>query len=52
MAALPPCGVEARDRAAAARENVAAYAQMLGVKFPQPAADTLLAAFAAMPPAG
>jgi uncharacterized protein (TIGR02444 family) len=49
MFALAPLGVEAADTAAAARANVAAYEEMLTVKFPTDAAATLLAAFTTMP---
>jgi uncharacterized protein (TIGR02444 family) len=49
MFALPAAGRETSDPVAAARSNVAAYAAMLGVTFP-PAADTVLTAFAGMPP--
>jgi uncharacterized protein (TIGR02444 family) len=49
MFALAPVGVEGTDPADAARANVAAYEQMLSVRFPQEAAATLLAAFASMP---
>ena len=41
---------EGSDPAEAARANVAAYEAMRAVRFPQAAAETLLAAFAAMPP--
>ena len=49
MFALAPVGAEGADPAVAARANVAAYEQMRAVRFPQEAAATLLAAFAAMP---
>jgi uncharacterized protein (TIGR02444 family) len=49
MYALAPLGTEATDPNEAARANVAAYEEMLRVRFPQPAAATLLAAFASMP---
>jgi uncharacterized protein (TIGR02444 family) len=49
MFALAPLGTEAPDAAAAARANVAAYEEMLTVKFPTDAAATLLAAFTTMP---
>lgn len=49
MFALAPLGAEAADAAAAARANVAAYEDMLTVKFPSDAAATLLAAFTTMP---
>jgi len=49
MYALAPLGAEASDSVDAARANIAAYEAMLGVPFPQAAAATLLAAFAAMP---
>jgi uncharacterized protein (TIGR02444 family) len=49
MFALAPVGAEGADPADAARANVAAYEQMLSVRFPQEAAATLLAAFSAPP---
>jgi hypothetical protein len=49
MFALAPLGAEGADPADAARANVAAYEQMLSVRFPQEAAATLLAALAVMP---
>jgi uncharacterized protein (TIGR02444 family) len=49
MFALAPAGAEASDPAEAARANVAAYEQMLSVRFPPEAAAILLAAFASIP---
>ena len=51
MYALAPLGVEAGDPNEAAAGNIGAYQDMLGVRFPQTATGTLLAAFAAMPAA-
>ena len=48
MYALAPLGIDATSPDEAARANLAAYESMLGVRFPQPAAETLLAAFATM----
>ncbi len=48
MYALAPLGSEAVTADEAARVNVAAYEGMLGVRFPQAAAETLLVAFASM----
>jgi len=48
MFALAPLGVKGNDAEAAARANVAAYADVLGAKFPHAATATLLSAFAAM----
>jgi uncharacterized protein (TIGR02444 family) len=42
--ALAPLGVETSDSKDAARANVAAYEEALGVRFPQGAVETLLAA--------
>ncbi len=42
-------GQETSDPVTAGRNNIAAYAAMLGVMFPSAATDTLLAAFADMP---
>jgi len=47
MYALAPLGVEVTSEDEAARANVAAYERMLSVRFPQPASEALLAAFAA-----
>ncbi len=49
MFALAPVGAEGSDPADAARANVAAYEQMLSVRFPPEAASTVLAALASMP---
>ena len=49
MFALAPLGAEVSDPADAARANVAAYEQMLSVRFPREAAATLLTAFSALP---
>ena len=49
MFALAPLGTAAAGADEAARANVAAYQEMLGVRFPPSAAETLLAAFASMP---
>ena len=49
MFALAPLGSAVDDTGAAARANVAAYAQALSRTFPQAATATLLSAFAAMP---
>jgi len=51
MHALAPPGHPGVAGEAAARANVAAYQDALGVRFPHAAVDTLLAAFAALPPA-
>lgn len=51
MHALPPLGVEASDREAAAQANVASYEAMLQVRFPQRPVGILLAALAALPAA-
>jgi len=48
MYALAPLGSEAVTADEAARANVAAYEGLLGVRFPQAAAETLLVAFASM----
>ena len=48
MFALAPLGQEAANREEAARANVAAYEDMLRMRFPRPATDTVLAAFAAL----
>lgn len=47
MAALPPPGQAGADPVRAASANVAAYAEMLGVRFPEAAVATLLAALPA-----
>jgi uncharacterized protein (TIGR02444 family) len=49
MYALAPLGAEVASTDEAARANVAAYEGMLGVRFPQAAAETLLSAFGSMP---
>lgn len=49
MYALAPLGAEVTDPKDAARANVAAYRDTLGVRFPEPATETLLAAFGSMP---
>jgi uncharacterized protein (TIGR02444 family) len=49
MFALAPLGAAAAGPDDAARANVAAYQEMLGVRFPDGTIDTLLAAFASMP---
>lgn len=49
MYALEALRAEAANPDEAARGNVAAYQEMLGVRFPQAATETLLAAFASMP---
>jgi uncharacterized protein (TIGR02444 family) len=49
MYALAPLGAEATDPTDAARANVAAYEEMLAVRFPPSATETLMAAFASMP---
>jgi uncharacterized protein (TIGR02444 family) len=49
MYALVPLGTEVTDLKDAARANVAAYQDMLGVRFPPPATESLLAAFGSMP---
>ena len=46
MFALAPLGTETSDPAGA---NVTAYEEMLGVRFPQAAADILLTALQSMP---
>jgi uncharacterized protein (TIGR02444 family) len=51
MYALAPLGVDAASPDEAARANIAGYETMLNVRFPQGAAETLLAAFASMPAA-
>lgn len=48
MFALAPLGTPAAAPQQAARANVAAYQEMLRVRFPPGAAETLLAAFASM----
>jgi len=48
MYALAPLGIDAGSPDEAARANVAAYESMLNVRFPRPAAETLLVAFGAM----
>jgi uncharacterized protein (TIGR02444 family) len=49
MYALAPLGAEASDPNDAARANVAAYEEMLTVRFPVGTTETLLAALASMP---
>lgn len=49
MYPLAPLGAEVASPEDAARANVAAYEAMLSARFPQGAAETLLAAFGAMP---
>src|SRR5262245_11025073 len=49
MYALAPLGAEVAGPEQAARSNVAAYQEMLGVRFPAGATETLFAAFATMP---
>jgi len=49
MYALAPLGTEVSGLEEAARGNVTAYQEMLGVRFPQAATETLMAAFASMP---
>lgn len=49
MYPLAPLGAEVGNSEEAARGNVAAYQEMRGVRFPQGATETLLAAFASMP---
>lgn len=49
MYALAPLGAEVASPDEAARANIAAYEEMLDVRFPQVARETLLAAFAALP---
>jgi uncharacterized protein (TIGR02444 family) len=49
MYALAPLGAEVASPDEAARANIAAYEEMLDVRFPQAARETLLAAFAALP---
>lgn len=49
MYLLAPLGTEIASPEEAARANVAAYQDMRGPRFPPAAAETLLAAFAAMP---
>jgi uncharacterized protein (TIGR02444 family) len=51
MYALAPLGTEGGSPDEAARANVDAYQEMLTVRFPQAARETLLSAFAAMPAA-
>src|SRR5262245_59146745 len=48
MYALAPLGAEVGGLEEAARSNVAAYQEMLGVQFPQAAAETLIAALVSM----
>jgi uncharacterized protein (TIGR02444 family) len=48
MFALAPLGMAGVGPDDAARANIAGYEQMLGVRFPPAAAETLLAAFASM----
>jgi uncharacterized protein (TIGR02444 family) len=49
MYALAPLGAEVASPDEAARANIAAYEEMLDVRFPQAASETLLSAFAALP---
>lgn len=49
MYALAPLGAQVADARDAAQVNVAAYEEMLAVRFPAAARETLLAAFASMP---
>ena len=49
MYALAPLGAEASDPNDAARASVAAYEEMLTVRFPVGTTETLLAALASMP---
>jgi uncharacterized protein (TIGR02444 family) len=49
MFALAPLGAEVADPAGASRANVSAYEEMLKVKFPAAAVETLRAALASMP---